>query len=155
MFRVIFHFSLIFVKSFFISKFFNERATAMHQLEYSPLLYLGYLIHLPTRHDETMACEEETRIERSFTTLKSFNNMKAYCVVHVSFLIGFDFVFQTVSWRLSLAIVDNHNSGCSYTGHVYMCNGRTQNHEYVCYRLFGQRGCSYHPHKAKALGSIF
>ena len=114
----------------------------MHQLEYSPLLYLGYLIHLPTRHDETMACEEETPIERSFTTPKSFNNMKAYCVVHVSFLIGFDFVFQTVSWRLSLAIVDNHNSGCSYTGHVYMCNGRTQNHEYVCYRLFGQRGCS-------------
>ena len=34
--------------------------------------------------------------------------MKSHCVVHVSFFIGFDFAFQTVPLRLSLAIVDSH-----------------------------------------------
>ena len=85
--------------------------TAIQQLECSPLLYPENLTHPATRHIEAMACEEETLSGRSsFTTLKSFNNIKSHCVAHFSFWIGFGLVFQTVPWRLWLAIVDIHFS---------------------------------------------
>ena len=85
--------------------------TAIQQLECSPLLYPENLTHPATRHIEAMACEEETLSGRSsFTTLKSFNNIKSHCVAHFSFWIGFGLVFQTVPWRLWLAIVDMHFS---------------------------------------------
>ena len=99
------------VFSISLSMLVKTCVTAIQQLECSPLLYSENLTHPATRHIEAMACEEETLSGRSsFTTLKSFNNIKSHCVAHFSFWIGFGLVFQTVPWRLSLAIVDIHFS---------------------------------------------